>query len=337
MLVKDIGELDLIERIRRLIENKQERAADVIVSLGDDAAVVTSEGNSYIVLTTDSLIEDVHFTLKTSTGYALGYKSMSIGVSDIAAMAALPKYALVSLGLKPQTEVKLVEDFYYGLIDAASQNGLKILGGDITSALSFTVTLTVVGFVEPPFLRKRCEAQLGDVIMVTGYLGASSAGLALLQDRSLKRKVKEADLLIKAHQFPTPRVNEARVASRWGAHAMEDISDGLASELLHICQESRVGAEIKLDLLPLAKGVEKVAKLTEKKITDFVLYGGEDYELVFTASRADASRIKTEIESKTSTAVSIIGEILPADERITFINSKGKRIELIHHGYEHFT
>lgn len=336
MLISEIGELALIERLRRLIESEQGKDGDLVVSLGDDAAVFTSKSNLLSVMTTDSLIEDVHFSLSTTTPADLGYKTIAVNLSDIAAMAGIPRYALVSLGLNPKTEIRVIEDFYRGMLKAAAICGLKIIGGDTTSAPVLSINVTIWGQVEPRLLRRRSEAKAGQLIMVTGYLGASSAGLALLQNPSLKGKVKEAAALIKVHQLPIPRLNEARIASQCGAGAMEDISDGLATEILHICHESKVGVRINLSQLPVARGVAAVADLTKKDVNDFVLYGGEDYELIFTANKIDASRIKTEIETVTGTPVALIGEIRSVSERIALIDIEGKTKELVHHGYEHF-
>lgn len=334
--IEDVGEFGLIEKLKRLIESKQGKDDDVVVSIGDDAAVITSEGKFYTILTTDSLVENIHFRLATTSPLALGYKAMAINLSDIAAMAGIAKYASISIGLKPQTEVDFVEKFCKGALQAGQMYGVKIIGGDTTSAPALMINVTVLGQVEPVYLRRRSEAKIGDLILVTGRLGASKAGLELLENPALREKINRSDTLIKAHQFPTPRLTEARLASRYGAHAMEDISDGLASEIIHISEESKVGAEIYLAGLPVDPDAARVAEIKGKSPSDFALYGGEDYELVFTAGKDDASKIKAKVEGDTSTSVSIMGEIVSAREGASLIDNKGYKRKLVGHGYEHF-
>lgn len=334
--IEDIGEFGLIEKLKKLVEAKQSKDANIVISIGDDAAVIDTGGKFYTILTTDSLVENIHFKLPMMPPFALGYKAMAINLSDIAAMAGLPTYALISVGLKQRTEVEFVEELYKGALQAGEQYGVKIVGGDTTSAPALMISLSVLGQVEPAILRRRSEAKVGDLILVTGELGASSAGLELMKDPSFRNKIDQADALIKAHQFPTPRLNEARLVSKYGAHAMEDISDGLASEIIHISQESKVGAQIHLDSLPISSGVTQIAQLKGENQFDFALYGGEDYELVFTANREAVSKIKAQVEAETRTKVSIIGEIVSERDRISLVNSKGRREKLVQHGYEHF-
>lgn len=334
--IEDVGEFGLIEKLRRLIRTKQGKDTDMVVPIGDDAAVLVTGGKFYTILTTDSLIENIHFRLATISSFALGYKAMAINLSDIAAMAGIAKYASISIGLKPRTEVSFVESFYKGALQAGQKYGVKIVGGDTTSAPALMINVTVLGQVEPACLRRRSEAQIDDLILVTGRLGASKAGLELLEDTVLRKKTKQSDALIKAHQFPTPRLTEARLASKCGAHAMEDISDGLTSEIIHISEESKVGAEIYLADLPIDPEIAQVAEIKGKSPSDFALYGGEDYELVFTAAEGDTSKIKAKVEGETSTLVSIVGKIVSAEKGISLIDGRGRKRKLVGHGYEHF-
>jgi len=183
MLVEDIGEFGLIERISKILNVPSE---EVIVSLGDDAAVVRTTSDLYSILTTDILIEDVHFQLGSISPYQLGYKALAVNISDIAAMAGLPRFALVSLGLRLGTEVQWVEELYKGMLEVARKYGTKVVGGDTSKSAQTVINVTVMGEVEPELLRTRDGAQMGDRLMVTGHLGGSAAGLELLTQPRLR-------------------------------------------------------------------------------------------------------------------------------------------------------
>ncbi|MDI6689983.1 MAG: thiamine-phosphate kinase [Actinomycetota bacterium] len=333
MLIEDIGEFGLIRRISKMAAVKDKR---IIVPIGDDAAVVTSDPNLLLILTSDILVEGVHFKLDTTSPNELGYKAMAINISDIAAMAGIPRFALVSMGLKPKTSVEFAEAIYRGMMKAIRKYHLTLVGGDTTEAPHITLSVTIIGEVEPAYLRRRSEATIGDKILVTGRLGASKAGLELLLNPQFKGSFRYEKSLRRAHLVPIPRVVEARIASKHGAHAMEDISDGLASEINHICEESRVGARILAYRIPVAKGVREIALALGKKPLDFALYGGEDYEIVFTAPPSKAEEIKNCLLGETGTLVTEVGEIVDRKEGICLVNKEGKVSQLTTFGYEHF-
>ncbi len=333
MRIEEIGEFGLIEKISELAGTSSD---DVVLSIGDDAAVVKTSSNLYTLLTTENFLEGVHFKLDSISPYQLGYKSLAVNLSDIAAMAGLPRFVLVSLALKPKTKVKFVDELYKGMLQLAKKFGVNIIGGDTSSSIQVSVNVTVIGEVEPELFRIRGAAQIGDKVLVTGNLGASSAGLELLL-KFADRKISEFDKELKnAHLLPQPRIKEARIAAKMGAKAMEDISDGLAIEIKHICQSSGVGAHLLSTELPVARGVNDVAAELGKNPLDFVLAGGEDYELVFTASSKLAGDITDAVENETGTKVTVVGEIIPSP-KITIENGKGKIEDLPIRGYEHFS
>ncbi|MCL6473285.1 MAG: thiamine-phosphate kinase [Firmicutes bacterium] len=332
MKVSDIGEFALIERIANIVEYEDKR---VVLSIGDDTAVVKPTKLDYLLLTTDLLVEGVHFNPGTISAWQLGYKSVAVNISDIAAMGGIPDYGVVSLALNPETEVSFVEDLYRGMADISQKYNLRIVGGDVTKSDKLIINIALVGEVEEEYLCRRSDAQVEDVIMVTGELGASAAWLRLVLNPNLEPKIKGSKKLKRAHFLPEPRVNEARILAKSGIHAAEDISDGLASEIRHICEASSVGARLYLSKIPIAQGVEEVAKLTGERAIDIALAGGEDYELVFTAPK-DA---KMEIEralSKLSVKVTEIGEIVDMSHGITTVDWSGKEIPLETGGYTHF-
>ncbi|MDP3012602.1 MAG: thiamine-phosphate kinase, partial [Candidatus Subteraquimicrobiales bacterium] len=302
MKIKDVGEFKLIEEIAKLVSIKDDK---VIVGIGDDAAIVKTSEGQLAVLTTDILVEDVHFRLDLTSPYQLGYKSFVVNISDIAAMAALPRFALVSMALNPNTKSEFVQNLYKGMLKAANTYGVSIVGGDTTSSEKLIISVTIIGEVESNLFRLRSEAKVGDRILVTGELGASSMGLRLLSNKTKK----SWDKLVNAHLSPVPRVYEARTASQLGAHAMEDISDGLIGEIKHICEKSNVGAKIYLNQLPITPEVFEAAAKLKVNAYDFALYGGEDYEIVFTAPPEKTEKIKRGVFRKTNTPVTEIGKI----------------------------
>jgi thiamine-monophosphate kinase len=333
MQIKDIGEFSLISRIAKIVGVHDK---DVIVPLGDDAAVVKLDSSRYTIFATDILIQDVHFSLQFGSPRQLGYRALAVNVSDVAAMAGLPRFAVVSLGVRDRTEVSMVEELYEGMKEAADDYGMDIVGGDTSSAAQTVINVAVIGEVEPELLRTRSEARVGDTILVTGFLGASAAGLELLLNPREGRLSEWDEELRRRHLLPVARIREARIASRLGARAMEDISDGLIAEVTHICEQSRVGARVHTGAVPVARGLEEVAQGVHKCSLDFALGGGEDYELVLTAPQELAQAIASAVESQTGTKVSIVGEITPPEEEITFLDDAGQRIDVASKGYEHF-
>lgn len=333
MRIDEIGEFGLIEKIAHLVGSP---SSGVILSIGDDTAVVRTNSNLYSLLTTENFLEGIHFKLDYVTPYQLGYKALAVNLSDIAAMAGVPRFALVSLALRPQAEVSFVEEIYKGMQKLAQKFGVDIIGGDTSSSPQIAVNITVFGEVEPELLRTRAAAKIDDKILVTGHLGASAAGLALFLQFNGK-KISEFDEELKdAHLLPQPRINEARLAAKMEAHAIEDISDGLAMEIRHICKSSKVGAHLSSANLPVARGVPDIARRLDKDPLELALSGGEDYELVFTAPKKAADRIISAIEAETGTRVTAIGEIISSPE-IMLEDKEGGTQTLSAKGYQHFT
>lgn len=331
MKVADLGERELIERIAGLLGDVP---PEVLVPIGDDAAVMDPRPGRLIVLTCDALVSGTHFTPKTHAPFDVGYKALAVNISDAAAMAAEPRFATVSLCLPAETTVAFVDELYKGLVAAAKEYGVFVVGGDVNRSGELCVDVALMGDVEPELLRRRSDAKAGDRILVTGALGGSAAGLRVLRDESARRAAgAHARALVDAHVHPRPRVKEARIAARAGAHAIEDISDGLAVEVNHICDASRVGAVIQAERIPLALGVAEVAAATGADPAELALGGGEDYELVITA-RPDAVCVM-EAGLKGITAVADVGGVVPASEGRTVVSRDGRKAAL-GGGYRHF-
>jgi thiamine-monophosphate kinase len=329
----DLGERGLIERVRRRLGPPD---ATVLAGIGDDAAAVAWPAGRILLLTTDTLVEDVHFRRATATLREIGAKALAVNVSDIAAMGGEPRYALLALTLPGACTVAEVDELYTGLLEVAGRHGVQLIGGDTCAAPDrMVLTVTLVGQVEGPPVR-RSGARPGDVILVTGTLGAAAAGLATLERGPLPVPADVAASVQRAHRLPTPRVAEGRlVRASGGATAMIDLSDGLATDLGHIAAESGVGALVRLPALPIAEATRAVARALDEPAWSLAASGGEDFELLFTAAPERAAAIATRLTAETGTPVSLVGEIRPAADGITFVDETGRAVD-VRAGFEHF-
>ncbi len=333
MKVSDLGEFGLIELLAKKVANSrgnQASARQLIIGIGDDAAAW--QGNGAVQLaTTDSLVQDVHFSLATTPWYELGWKALAISLSDIAAMGGVPRYALVTLALPADSEVEDVTTLFQGMVELAEPSGVAIAGGDIVRASLIVITTTVTGNApDREHVLTRSAAKPGDKVAVTGYLGAAAAGLKILREK-LELDSETASHLRRAFLHPNPRVAEGQLLAGYGVKTAIDISDGLISDLTHICQSSRVGARIEVDRLPVAPLVK--SNFGQESL-ELALSGGEDYELLFTAS---AETIDT-VTRAASCPVTVIGDII-ADKigEIDLVDSQGKPFHLKKGGWDHFT
>lgn len=325
MKVGDLGEFALIEFIADIVGKPSGR--DLILGIGDDASIWCTEQATQLG-TTDTLVQNVHFTLDTATWRDLGWKALAINISDIAAMGGEPCYALVSLALPSVTDVESIVEFYRGMVELARKFDVDICGGNISSAPVVVINVSVIGKASDIILR-RSAALPGDQIAVTGYLGQAAAGRKMLQSR-LKFDSETTAFLRAAHLRPYPRVAEGQILVQHGVKAAIDISDGLLSDLSHICKASRVEARVQLDGLPIHPMVKAAF---EKESVGLALSGGEDYELLFTAKREIAEQIK----GLMLTPVTVIGEIIRGEPgQVTLYNERGRPVEWGKRGWEHF-
>ena len=334
MKLSQIGEFGLIDRLNRQIisatEKRWESSQELIIGIGDDAAVWKPR-NPFQIITTDALVEGVHFSLKTSTWKELGWKSVAVNLSDIAAMGGVPMYALVSLGLPKDILVENIQSFYEGMLAATKKFEVVIIGGDTVGSPLVVVSVTLIGHAsnDEGKVLTRSAAKPGDKVAVTGYLGASSAGLTML-NRGLKFPSKAATELRRAHLHPNPRVVEGQKLVASGVKAGMDISDGLVGDLTHICEMSHVGALINVDLVPVSPTADKYFG---EKALEFALGGGEDYELLFTAP----ARVTQAVKKSMDCPVIVIGEITSEHPgKVALVNSSGVVINLKKRGWDAF-
>ncbi len=317
MLLSETGEFGLIKKLRTRCSGNPK---DVPVGIGDDAAAVRIKKDTAIV-TSDMLIEGVHFDLAFTTFFQLGYKFLAVNASDIFAMGGKPEYFLVSLGIPGSFNTTHIEKLYEGLIKISNKHGISIVGGDTCRSKSgLVLSGTLIGTASK--IIKRSGAKAGDGIYVTGTLGDSAMGLQLLKKRNRKAikfsSASPASRLMKKHLMPEP----VPLKKTSGVTSMLDISDGLLIDLNHICEESKVGAVIYKDKIPVSRELVKTAKKAGLDPLQFSLKGGEDYELLFTAS------------PKHKTNAYRIGEIIKKGRYIE--DKNGKRTAFKAEGYEHF-
>ncbi len=334
MKLSQIGEFGLIERLNKQIitdTNKHWKSSqELLFGIGDDAAVWKPQ-NPFQIVTTDALVEGVHFSLKTSTWKELGWKSVAVNLSDIAAMGGIPMYALVSLGLPKDILVENVQSFYEGILAVTKKFEVVIIGGDTVGSPLVVVSVTLIGHAsnDEGKVLTRSAAKTGDKVAVTGYLGASAAGLAML-NRGLKFPVKAAAELRRAHLQPNPRIFEGQKLVANGVKAGMDISDGLVGDLTHICEMSHVGAVINIDQVPVSPTANKYF---EEKSFGFALGGGEDYELLFTAPARVVQRAKKSMDCP----ITVIGEITSEHPgKVVLVDRSGAIINLKKRGWDAF-
>ena len=307
---------------KKIIEyfNTQAFPADVALGIGDDAAIINISDQKQLVITTDSMVLGRHF-VKQSPAYLVGYKLMARNISDIAAMAATPKWATLNLALADVDEYWL-EQFSQGLFACASQHDIALVGGDTTSGPEVIASLQLIGEITKGEATLREHAQEGDCLFVTGVLGSASASLKQLEEHGYQHS-RLSDTQLNALYKPASRIQLA-LELRQYVNASIDISDGLLHELETICQRSHVGATLELDNIPLNVDIDLMTAVT----------GGEDYELLFTAKQTDAEIIK-QIGEQHNCKVTQIGTIIEGDSIQLLLNGKQQNYPSSS-GYDHF-
>jgi len=337
MDLEDLGEFNLINRLQSRLKY---RSRQVIQGIGDDCAIYSTSSGTHQIISTDALVENVHFNLKTHPPEELGIKSLAVNISDIAAMGGTPRMAVITLGLPKKLPVAFLDRFYSGLNKASQQYEVALVGGDtVASPKHLFINVTILGEVKKNRFFTRQGAQAGDKIFVTGTLGDAALGLKILQSKAKKWSGPAAsrNKLVQKHLAPTARIRESRwlAKSRLKVTAMIDISDGLAQDLNHVLTASGVGASLQNSLLPTSRPVARFCRENGLKPLNYLLYGGEDYELLFTLKAEDVYNFKESID-KFGSPVTQIGEITKS-RKITLIGDRGQRQTLSEpFGFNHF-
>jgi thiamine-monophosphate kinase len=333
--ISSLGEFGLIEH---LTNNTETKNASTILGVGDDGAVMDHFGRQ-TVISTDLLLEGIHFDLSYTPLKHLGYKSVVVNVSDVYAMNATPSQIVISIGFSNRFSLEALDDFYAGVHAACDAYGVDLVGGDTSTSLrGFVISVTVIGEVAPDSYVKRSTARINDLICVSGELGGAFLGLTLLEreKKIFEETGAQPDLEGQAYIVGRLLKPEARKdiieffsENEIVPSSMIDLSDGLSSDLLHICKQSNVGCVLYEDKLPFSEEARDFAYKLQLDPTACALSGGEDYELLFTVPQINFEKIKT------SPLISIIGYITDQSEGKNLITRAGNKHALIAQGWNH--
>ena len=345
--IKDIGELKIVDFIKECFQSEPvqqtpEKDWGIITGIGDDSAVVdlTHYTNQYTLITTDLLIEDQHFSFKFINPYLLGRKSVIVNISDIAAMGGIPKFLLLSIGLNPNFMFDDLKELLRGIKEVCNEYKINLIGGDTVGSKRLVISITLLGSRNNNLiLPLRSNAKIGDNIFVTGFVGDSGLGLKILVETQCIASLlgEERNYLIQRHLNPTPRLKESLVLSEnVSRFSMIDISDGLFSEINHIAQESNVTMKVYLDKIPISTQLKNVCGKLKLDPIEFALFGGEDYELLFTCEENE-STIKQLLKRHSLADVKLIGKVVEKGHQIIFLDETGKEVHFKDKRFNHFS
>lgn len=328
--IGSVGEFGLVSQILKNIS--RQKSHGMVVGPGDDAFAAQLSAGHLLVGTKDLLVEGIHFRRDWATAYEIGYKSITVNLSDLAAMGwCVPLYGLVGLALPPETDYEFVTGLCRGMNAACKKYGVSLAGGDtVSSQKQITISVTMLGAARKKYIITRSGAKAGDIIAVSGYLGDSGAGLHILKN-GISRKLNSAAYLVRKHLLPEPRLALAKRLARSGAvTSMIDSSDGMAASVRFICESSGAGAKIDMESLPLSGQLKKYS-LSDARLdpVKMALSGGEDYELVFTVRQRDFLRLK-----HAEKAITPVG-VITAGKKITYY-SHAQPQEIKTQGFQHF-
>ena len=346
--ISSIGEFEFIRRIEAITSLRVDDAnlhEHLIKGIGDDTAVFKPSAGKLQLLTTDALVEGVHFDLTYTSMRHLGWKSMVASISDIAAMGGVPRYAVVTIALPKKISVEMAEEFYRGVTFACKKYSCLVVGGDTAASLSnMMVSVAMTGEAHEAGVRYRSGARPGDFLCVSGHLGGSLAGLKILQrekkmfaesaaPESFRPNLDPYRDVIEKHMMPVPRLDISKIiAGEVAAHAMIDISDGLASEVHHLCAQSGTGAAVWEHNLPVIGATQQVAGEFSESPTEYALFGGEEYELLFALPDAEFEKL-----ARLSNDVTVIGRITEKEKGVLCVRENGEKQPLLPGGWDHFT
>ncbi|MFC1562782.1 thiamine-phosphate kinase [candidate division KSB1 bacterium] len=333
MKLEEIGELGFINNLEKKYKSDN---AEILKGIGDDTAVFLNENEYAILLTTDMLIENIHFRISDISPVDLGFKSLAVNLSDIAAMGGIPKNVFLSLGIPEKISYEFLTEFYNGMEDLKKKYNLNIIGGDTNSSRNdFIINIVVTGIIKKDEIIYRDGAKIKDKIFVTGYLGDSACGLDVLFGK-LNLDENHKNYFQNTHIKPNPQIKEGNViANSKLANSMIDLSDGLAADLRNICNQSRVGAVIYENQIPYSGYMKDISHLENVNSLEYALYGGEDYSLLFTVSPENKTKLSKIYNSEIQTPLFEIGEIIEGKD-MEIILKTNKREKIAKTGFQHF-
>ena len=332
MKLREIGEFGFIERFSP--EFKSLLTQD-ITGIGDDCAVLPMNESEDLLVTTDMLVEEIHFLRDGITPRQLGYKSVAVNLSDIAAMGGEPLGTFLSIAIPPEIDVEYLDELMKGYHEISVKYKVPLLGGDTTRSVKhLAINVSVLGKCPKGMARLRSMAEAGDVICTTGYLGDSGGGLKLLLEKVAL--TADSDNLLKRHHLPEPHLPEGRFLQGFpGVHAMIDVSDGIASDLKHILKASGKAAHIHLDHLPVSDSLRKVCEEQRWNVEELATGGGEDYELIFTVERGQLEKLQEEFFRKFNHPVYPVGTIEDREPAVQWFRN-GQAVTFANGGFNHF-
>jgi len=329
--LSDIGEFGFIDKIA----SKYSQQEINMIGIGDDCSVVPLNDQESRLVTTDLLIENIHFLRDKITAEDLGYKSLAVNLSDIAAMGGIPQEIYISIGLPENIKVGWLDKFYASMHELADKFNARLMGGDTTSSKNnIIINILVIGKIKTKNIKYRSDARESDIICLNGNIGDSPAGLKiLLEDKKLDKTTKK---LVHAHNHPEPRIEEGKcLAEHSIVHAMMDVSDGIGSDIFHIMERSKLGARINLESLPISKEMLTTAKKYNWDVFDLAINGGEDYCLLFTVAPAGFEELKRIYDNKFKSPIVKIGVIKNPAYGIKYFKD-GKQQSIRGKGFDHF-
>ncbi|MFW9878533.1 MAG: thiamine-phosphate kinase [Candidatus Thorarchaeota archaeon] len=330
MHFRNLDEEKLVQHLTKLFPSKNN-----ILGIGDDSAVIPRENEKVWLVTTDALVEGVHFLKDQIPANDLGYKVVAVNVSDIVAMGGKPKYGFLSIACPKTVKFFWVHRIIEGIKKACDKWNILFLGGDtVGSKRDVFVNFTIIGSAVRNKVKYRNNAKLGDIICVNGYLGNSGAGLKALQEKV--KKTKHIQHLIRSHFHPEPSLSQGMwLASHKEVHAMMDISDGLDSDLKKLIKKSEKGAVIEINLIPISNSLSKISIKEGWDSLQFALVGGEDYCLLFTVASDAFEKLQDSFKKTFNCSLFPIGKIDNHINEVTY-HKNGKKIQLNYLQYNHF-
>lgn len=338
-LLSELGEFQLIQSIARGFPS---RGLPPLIGIGDDAAILSNPSPAHLVISTDLLIEGVHFSRVTASLYDIGYKAAVANLSDVAAMGAIPTYILVAVAIPSHLKYRDWKELYRGLSVPCKAHGVQLVGGDTSASRSaLFLAITILGKVEPNRGLTRSGAKEGEIIYVSGSLGNSAAGLACLTGHLSQSKHsirgQPIKFLTRRHLRPTPRIELGRLLSSHRlASAALDLSDGLSGDLWHLCKQSRVGALIQEASLPISRHLKAYAAQRNVDPLTWALHGGEEYELLFTVPSKKQRRLELAAKQR-RISVTPIGVITSRRSGLRIAHQDGTIQTLLPQSYVHFS
>lgn len=333
--IEDLGEFGFIARFSRDFLRKLPAG---IMGIGDDCAVIPWKGRKKLLVTTDLLIDGVHFLRERISARDLGYKSLAVNLSDIAAMGGRPRWAFLSIAIPAEIEVAWLDDFFRGWRQLAARTGVRLLGGDTTKSRNgLVINVVILGEAEGKHLKYRSSARPGDIVAVTGKLGDSEGGLRLiLQKREQDGMKPEEKYLIRRHYRPRPHLEEGRfLASQPEVRAMMDVSDGIDSDLRRIMERSSCGVRVFLEQLPVSPALKKCAGRYNWNLDEVAAAGGEDYCLLLTVAPEKFAGLAEKFFRRFGRPLPAIGQITGEKNRLQYLRN-GRQVVLGSSGYDHF-